>query len=323
MIRRFPVRISALTDERDVDGVAQALAPFDVIDLVGRAQRSLCGLVDWGRFSVPVNAQHCPLGESVASERIGVDLELPRLADYHKAHVAVFQHGVDLEVVLVREQRRAAAAPASHLPLGHAGSGGWRLSDRSRLRQRHPSMIGLVASFQLSAPTRMPDMGASHRSCAKELRGRVGVFTPWPAPPLFVACAVRRVGLPHAITALQEPVQWLKQCFAMVDLPRHEAAEQHIGCRRFGGQGAPLRPALVVGMRTKNCAALRRLPRGCRHGWASAAHRRCARSIHLQRDCRNGRNEPVVAGAVVGISQGPSRFVVCLPRRMLRCLGRG
>jgi hypothetical protein len=76
MIRRFPVRISALTDERDVDGVAQALAPFDVIDLVGRAQRSLCGLVDWGRFSVPVNAQHCPLGESVASERIGVDLEL-------------------------------------------------------------------------------------------------------------------------------------------------------------------------------------------------------------------------------------------------------
>jgi hypothetical protein len=102
-------------------------------------------------------------------------------------------------------------------------------------------MIGLVASFQLSAPTRVPDMGASHRSCAKELRGCVGVFTPLPAPPLFVACTVRRPGLPHAIAALQKRFDSSSSAspwsiFRSMKLP-NSTSDAGV----FSGQGAPLR----------------------------------------------------------------------------------
>jgi hypothetical protein len=171
------------------------------------------------------------------------------------------------------------------------------------------SMIGLVASYQPSAPTPR----ARHRrvspaaalACSRHCQRR---RCSWNG-------AVQRVGLPHAIAALRSGsiAQAMVRRGSIFRSTNFQNSTSD--ARVFSGRRAiavPGRCALVVGLRSdgaKNCAALRRLPCGCRRGWGLCrAPAVCDQSIFRGTAATAGPNRAPQEG-VVGISiarrQGP------------------
>lgn len=124
MMRRLPVRISAFTEMPGnraaglpstsrlpgamvVHRVAQPLAGFDAVDLVGLARRALHAVrIDRRGLSVAVDRHHRAAEQAVLHEWKRVDLERDALAASTKADLAILQHGLDFDPVVQGREHR-------------------------------------------------------------------------------------------------------------------------------------------------------------------------------------------------------------------------
>ena len=88
-------------------GVAQPFATFDLIDCIGPTLRALSpGLTGWRCLRIPINRHDRTAQQPIAGKRKCIDLEFDALAGGNEADIAIFEHRLDLDAIIVWDHRK-------------------------------------------------------------------------------------------------------------------------------------------------------------------------------------------------------------------------